>query len=86
MDIIAGAGLLFVKTTPPNMIFWLGALVLTKGLISVVGAAFQKYFVDWMGWVDIAVGFCLITHWSVPLLWLLMIAKGVWSLLAGLSH
>lgn len=86
LDILAGLGLLFLNSAPANLIFWLGILVLIKGIASVGGATLQKYFFDWMGWVDLIVGVCLLLHFSVPLLWLLVMAKGLWSLFAGRSR
>lgn len=86
LDIVAGAGLLFVKSAPAGLVFWLGILVVIKGLASVGGSALGRYFFDWMGWIDIVAGIALLLHWSVPLIWLVLIAKGLWSFFAGLAR
>ncbi len=86
LDILAGAGLLFMGSAPAGLLFWLGILVLLKGISSVGGGAMSGFFMDFMGWIDLAVGICLLMHWSVPLLWLLILAKGLWSLFAGFAR
>jgi hypothetical protein len=85
LDILAGLGLLFVNSVAATLLFWLGMLMLVKGVVSVGGATMQKYYLDWMGWIDIIAGVCLLIQFSVPLLWILVLAKGLWSFFAGLS-
>jgi hypothetical protein len=85
-DMVVGGSLLFADSLSATVLFWIGALVLIKGLTSVGGAALQKYFLDWMGWLDIIAGVALLLHWSVPLLWIIIIAKGLWSFFAGLNR
>ena len=83
-DIVIGASLLLVEKMPAGLLLLIGVLVLIKGIVSAGGSALQKYFLDWMGWVDIIAGIILLAHFSVPIFWLLPIVKGTWSLLTGL--
>ena len=79
IDIVAGIFLLFKIF--PGLAFWLGIIILLKGISSVVGSIFSKYFFDWMGFIDLIVGILLIFNLSVPWFWILPILKGSYTLI-----
>ena len=82
LDIIAGISLIF----PNPLVYYIGIIILIKGIFSVVASFAAKYFLDFMGFIDIAVGIILLFHFSIPFFWILPIIKGVYSLIAGLSQ
>lgn len=81
IDTLAGISLLF-----PNFLgFYLGIIVLLKGLSSMFGLPTGDMGIVIMGIIDITVGAILLLNFSVPWFWLLPIIKGIYSLLAGLG-
>ncbi len=79
VDITAGIFLLFKIF--PELAFWLGIIILLKGVSSVVGSIFSKYFLDWMGFIDLIAGILLIFNLSIPWIWILPILKGSYTLI-----
>lgn len=82
LDILAGISLIY----PNFLVFYLGAIILIKGILSIIGSFAVKYFLDFMGFIDIVVGAMLLFHYSIPFFWILPVIKGVYSLIAGLSQ
>lgn len=81
LDIGAAISLLY-----PNFIaFYLGVLVLIKGIFSVIGSFSAKYFLDFMGFIDLIAGIMLIFSFSIPWFWILPMIKGIYSLIVGLG-
>lgn len=81
LDILVGISLVF-----PNFLsFYLGILILIKGISSVIGSFAVKYFFDFMGFIDLIAGIMLILGFSIPWFWILPMIKGIYSLIVGLG-
>ena len=81
LDILAGISLIF----PNFLAFYIGLMVLIKGVSSVIGSFAVGFFFDVMGFIDLVVGIVLLLGFSVPWLWILPMIKGIYSIIAGLS-
>jgi uncharacterized membrane protein HdeD (DUF308 family) len=81
IDILAGISMLY----PNFLAFYLGVLVLLKGISSMLSLATKNAGIVIMGVIDIVVGLSLVFGFSIPLLWLIMIVKGAFSLVSGLG-
>lgn len=79
IDIISGIALLIPEILLP-MCSIIGTIVLLKGIYSVSSSLFVGYFYDIMGILDLLAGITLILSFNIPLLWILMIIKGIASL------
>lgn len=82
LDILVGASLLF----PNFLAFYLGVVILVKGISSIAGSFAAKYFFDFMGFIDVIAGVILLFNFSIPWFWLLPMIKGIYSLITGLSR
>ena len=81
VDILVGISLMF-----PNFLgFYLGVIVLLKGLSSMLGIPTGDIGIVIMGVVDIVAGIMLLTGFSIPWFWLLPMLKGVYCLIVGLA-
>jgi len=82
IDILAGVTLLF-----PNFLgFYLGIAILLKGLSSMFGIPMGDIGIVIMGAIDIAVGLMLLNFlFVIPWFWLIIIIKGIYSMLSGLG-
>lgn len=81
IDILVGTSLLF-----PNFLgFYLGILVILKGLSSMLGIPTGDVGIVIMGIIDIAAGIMLLTSFSIPWFWLLPMIKGIYSFLVGFA-
>jgi len=81
LDILAGISLVF----PNFLVFYLGVIILIKGIFSIVGSFASKFFLDFMGFIDLIVGLMLLFNFSIPFFWILPIIKGAYSLIVGFS-
>ncbi|MFH1473824.1 MAG: hypothetical protein ABIE55_02920 [Candidatus Aenigmatarchaeota archaeon] len=80
IDILAGISLLF-----PNFLgFYLGIILLFKGLTSALGGISSKMFLV-LGVIDMIAGLMLVFNFSLPWLWVILIIKGVYSFVIGLG-
>ena len=82
IDILAGISLL----VPNFLAFYLGIIIILKGISSMFGVATGNVAIIVMGIVDIIAGILLVSGFSLPLIWLLMIVKGFFSLVSGLGN
>lgn len=82
LDIIATVAL--ATDYLSGIAFYLGVIMLIKGLLSVGGSIASKYFLDWMGAVDLVAGVLLIFSWNIPLFWILLGIKGIYSIISGI--
>jgi uncharacterized membrane protein HdeD (DUF308 family) len=81
IDILAGVSLLI-----PNFLgFYLGIAMLLKGLSSMLGLPTGDLGIVIMGIVDIIAGIMLLTNFSIPWFWIILMIKGVYSLIAGMA-
>lgn len=81
LDILAGISLMF-----PNFLgFFLGILVLLKGLSSMLAIPTKDVGTVVMGSIDIIAGIMLLVNFSIPWFWLLPVLKGFYSLVIGLG-
>jgi ABC-type antimicrobial peptide transport system permease subunit len=77
IDVLVGISLMF-----PNFLgFYLGILVLLKGLSSMFGIPTGDIGIVTMGVIDIIAGIMLLTGFSIPWFWLLPLLKGVYCLM-----
>jgi len=77
VDILVGISLMF-----PNFLgFYLGIIVLLKGLSSMLGIPTGNIGIVIMGVVDIIAGIMLLTSFSIPWFWLLPLLKGIYCLI-----
>jgi len=84
IDIITGLFLLFPNAFP-TVSFYLGIIVLLKGLSSMVGSLLAKDWIVLLGIIDLIAGLMLIFNFSFPWFWILMVLKGIYSLIVGLG-
>ncbi len=81
LDIIAGVCLLF-----PNFLgFYMGIIMLLKGLSSMTSIPSGDTGILIMGVIDISAGAILLLNFSIPWVWLILMAKGFYSILIGIS-
>lgn len=81
IDILVGISLIF-----PNFLgFYLGILVILKGLSSMLGIPTGDLGIVIMGVIDIIAGIMLLTNFIVPWFWLLPMIKGIYSLMVGFA-
>lgn len=82
IDILAGISLAF-----PNFLsFYLGIIILIKGISSVVGSFASGFFFEIMGIIDLITGILLLLNFNLPWFWLLPILKGIFCLLIGFGR
>ena len=82
IDILAGIFLIF-----PNLIgFYIGILVLLKGLSSMLAIPTGNIGIVIMGGIDLVAGLILIFNFGIPWFWLLPMLKGFYSLIIGLGN
>jgi len=93
LDLIGGIILAlsgFIPYTGSGFIFTLGIIFIIKGIISYLSGAARGFFLDFMGILDLISGIMLIlaTYGFVifffPYIGILLILKGVYSLIIGL--
>jgi uncharacterized membrane protein HdeD (DUF308 family) len=81
IDILVGISLMF-----PNFLgFYLGILVILKGLSSMLGIPTGDLGIVIMGVIDIAAGIMLLTNFSIPWFWLFPMIKGIYCFLVGFA-
>lgn len=81
IDILVGVSLMF-----PNFLgFYLGIIVLLKGLSSMLGIPTGDIGIVIMGFIDIAAGAMLLSGFIIPWFWLIPLIKGVYSIIVGLA-
>jgi hypothetical protein len=93
LDIILGAALVaaaLIDLAGNGWLFIFAIIALLKGLYSVLAAAGAGFFLDVLGWLDLAVGICLLlANWGIAFpffLWvgIFMIIKGIYSFIMGI--
>jgi hypothetical protein len=80
LDIVAGVSLVF----PSFIGFYVGIIMLLKGLPSLLSLASGDIVIFIMGLVDILAGILLVTSFYIPWFWLIPVVKGLVSLISGL--
>jgi hypothetical protein len=76
-DVLVGITLMF-----PNFLgFYLGIIVLLKGLSSMLGIPTGDIGIVIMGCIDIIAALMLLLNFSIPWFWLLPMLKGVYCLI-----
>ena len=82
IDILAGISLLM----PNYLAFILGIVVILKGISSILSIATGNVAIAAMGVLDVIAGIMLLLSFSFPLVWILMIIKGFFTLISGLGN
>ena len=82
LDILVGVSLLF----PNFLAFYIGVIILIKGISSIVGSFAVRYFFDVMGFIDLIAGAILVFNFPIPWFWILPMIKGIYSLIVGMSR
>lgn len=82
IDILAGISLL----VPNFLAFFLGIVVILKGISSILSLVTGNVAIVAMGVLDVIAGIMLLLSFSFPLVWVLMIIKGFFSLVSGLGN
>jgi uncharacterized membrane protein HdeD (DUF308 family) len=82
LDVLCGICLLF----PNPLCFYIGLIILIKGIFSIIGSFAAKYFFDFMGFIDVIAGVILLLNFSIPWFWLLPLIKGIYSLVVGMTR
>jgi uncharacterized membrane protein HdeD (DUF308 family) len=81
VDILVGITLMF-----PNFLgFYLGVIVLLKGLSSMLGIPTGDIGIVIMGCIDIIAGIMLLINFSIPWFWLLPMIKGIYCLIISFA-
>lgn len=81
IDLLAGASMLI-----PNFLgFYIGIAMLLKGLSSMLGFATGDALIIVMGVIDVVAGIMLLASFFVPWLWLIIVIKGMFSIVSGLG-
>lgn len=86
LDFIVGASILEMNSIPYNILFYLGVAVLIKALFSIGGSFAARYWFDVMGFLDLISAIVLLTGFSIPFFWALMMLKGGYCILMGLAR
>ena len=81
LDILGGVFMFF----PGSIAFFLGLLIILKAVSSMFGIVTGNMAIIVMGIIDLAAGISLVLGFFIPWLWLLVIIKGAYSLVAGLN-
>jgi len=80
LDLVAGLVIIF-----PDFLsfvaFYIGIIILLKGIFSFGTAALNNHWLDWMGAIDIITGISILTGFSFQYLWVLPVMKGVYTIL-----
>jgi len=93
LDIILGAALaasVLADFAGNGWILVFGLLAIIKGIYSVLTAAGAGFFLDVLGWLDLAVGILLLlVNWGIVFpfflyVGILLILKGIYSFFVGL--
>jgi len=84
IDILTGIVLLFPNFLG-NLGFYLGIIVLLKGLSSMLGIPTGDIGIVIMGFVDIISGLILILNFSIPWFWLLPTLKGIYCIIISFT-
>jgi len=79
IDILAGISL----AVPNFLSFYLGIIMLLKGISSIVGSFASGFFFEIMGFIDLITGILLIFNFNLPWFWILPVLKGIFCLLIG---
>jgi len=82
LDVFAAALLLWPGLWP-GVLFVLGIIYALKGLSSLAGSLAGGFLFDWMGATDLLAGLCFILGFAIPYLWMVLLLKGIMSLLTG---
>ena len=81
VDILAGISLIY-----PNFLgFYLGVILLLKGASSIIGGISSKMFIV-LGAIDVLASFMLFFNLSIPWLWVILVLKGIYSIMTGLGR
>ncbi len=83
IDILAGLAFASFELFPQSIIYFLGILMLLKGLYSYITALMGGFPFDLLGLIDIFAGISLIFLWPFNILWVPLVIKGVYSLVVG---
>lgn len=59
----------------------IGVIIFIKGVYSIVSSVASGYYFDIMGVIDLISGICLLSGFGIPFLWLVMLAKGAYSMI-----
>lgn len=93
LDLIAGIilGLSgFVPYTENGFVFFLGLIIVIKGIVSFLMGAAKGFYLDFMGLLDIVAGAMLMIATTgfmlffFPYIGIILIFKGLYSMLIGL--
>ena len=85
IDII-GSVLLFLGKSAPHLIaYWIGVIILLKGISSILGGAASGFYFDIFGAVDLIVGLSLFFSWNLAWFWWAPMIKGLISVISGLA-
>ena len=82
IDILAGVSLII----PNFLAYILGIVVILKGISSILSIATGNIAIVAMGVLDVIAGIMLLLSFSFPIIWILMILKGFFSLVSGLGN
>lgn len=80
IDILAGIWITFGIN---YIAYYLGVVILIKGIFSLIGSFASKFFLDFLGVLDIIVGLSLMFAWDIPWIGIFIIVKGIYSLIVG---
>jgi len=81
IDIAVGVSLMF-----PNFLgFYLGIIILLKGISSIIGSFVSGFYFEIMGAIDLISGLMLIFGFFVPWFWIIPMLKGIYSLIVGMG-
>jgi len=81
VDVLVGVSLVF-----PNFLgLYLGIITIIKGLSSMLGLPTGDIIIVLFGLMDMAAGIMLLTGFSVPWFWLIIVIKGMFSVISGMG-
>lgn len=63
-----------------GLTFYIGIILLVKGTTSFIGSFLTGFYFEFMGAIDIIAGICVLFGWKIPILWFLLMIKGIWSM------
>ena len=80
IDIIAALILLYPGQLSALSYFF-GIIVLAKAAYSLISCFLGGFYADFMGFADLVAGISLLTGFGIPFLWLIMLLKGLVSMI-----
>ena len=79
LDILAGISIAGQTYWAWNPITWLGIIMLIKGGWSIATSATSRFYLDFIGWIDIIAAVMILANLQIEWIFLAPLLKGIYS-------